>query len=278
MNRDKRGILVGMVLGDGCIRVRTRLKSGKYPYIQAEFRMKHSYKQRAYLEHKAELIAAMFGGSCKVHNTYVMLKGVRHEQCMMTKSAKYFRALYKVMYPGGKKTYTRRVLDYLTPQGIALWYMDDGHARTNVGTDGWVSSCSTEIATCCSHEEALTIQAYFVAKHSISFKVYPMRPGQWCIRANTAESQKFARLITPYIPASMRYKLAHVSNLNTHECRAPSVLCVGCGLPAYATDRRKGLCLSCYHKQYHRKAKGDDIVRATVNKEAVEVEDKEPLR
>jgi hypothetical protein len=265
MNRDKRGVLVGMVLGDGCLRVRRRLKNGKYPYIQSEFRMKHSYKQRAYLEHKAEIIAAMFGGMCKVHDTYVMLKGVRHEQVLATKSNKYFRILYKVMYPDGKKTYTRRVLDYLTPHGIALWYLDDGHARTNVNSEGWISSCSTEIATCCSLEEVEIIKTYFKEKHDISVKLFLHHKDQWSIRMNTADSKKFAMLIAPYVPACMMYKMAHVSSLNVHECRAPAIACKSCGIPAYATDRRKGLCLSCYHRQYRKKQKGEDIVRANGN-------------
>lgn len=262
MNRDKRGLLVGMVLGDGCLRVRTRLKDGKYPYVQSEFRMKHSYKQREYLEHKAELVRQMFGGEVNVKSTYVMLKGVRHEQVLVTKSNNYFRALYKVMYPNGVKTYTRRVLGYLTAHGIAMWYLDDGHARVNVNRDGWVTSCTTEIATCCSKPEVEVIRLYFQQVHDISVKPYQLRENQWCIRMNTANSQKFARLIMQYVPASMRYKLAHVSNLNVHECRAPAIECVSCGVLAYATDRRKGLCLSCYHRQRRRKQKGEDIVRA----------------
>lgn len=248
MNRKDRGLLVGMLLGDGCLRVRDRLKDGKYLYKQAELRVKHSSKQKAYAEHKAELVAQMFGGACKVHDTSSVAFGAKYSQVYFTKSNPYFRALYSVVYPEGKKRITRRVLNYLTPQGIALWYLDDGSARVNRNSEGWVSSCATEIATCCTLDEAEEIVAYFKAVHDIVVKPFKLNT-YWCIRMNTAESQKFCRLIAQYVPASMLYKLQHVSNLNVQECRTPAVPCRTCGTPTRTADRRKGLCLSCYHKQ-----------------------------
>lgn len=251
MNRRNRGVLIGMVLGDGYISVRSMLKDGKYPYVSSELCLKHSIKQREYLEYKASLLKSMFGGTVSVKVFDVVVAGVTYKQCRVSKSHRYFRVLHRVMYSGGKKTITRKLLNWLTPHGIAIWYMDDGFGRVNRDANGWVSSCSTEIATCCSREEAEEVQLYFRQVHDIEVKLMRCRGDRWSIRMNTSESQKFARLIAPYVIPHMRYKLAHVANLNVHECRTHAKSCVVCGKLSYNTDRKRGLCDSCYY-EYRR--------------------------
>jgi len=253
MNRIDRGILTGMVFGDGCLRVRDRLKDGKYAYIQSELRIKHSYKQRAYLDYKADLIRKIFGGNATVKETTVTTLGKVHNQVLLTKSNKYFKTLKSVMYPNGIKTYTKQSLSYLTPHGIAIWYMDDGSANTNTNKEGWCSSCITHISTCCSLPEATEIVKYFIDTHDIEVKTF-FEKGNWSIRMNTEASQKFAKLIAPFIIPEMRYKLAHVANLNVQECKTHSTNCIKCGLNTFGNHRRKGVCGACYYLQ--RKAIG----------------------
>jgi LAGLIDADG DNA endonuclease family len=275
MNRQDRGILVGMVLGDGCLRVRERAK-GKYKYIQSELRLLHSLKQLAYLEYKVELITRIFGGKATINPSKAIVKGITYPSFLYTKSNKYFVALRRVMYPEGKKTYTKQVLSYLTPHGIAIWYMDDGSANTNVRNDGYVSSCMTRIHTCCSLPEAELVKDYFKEIHDIDVKVMPEK-GNFSIRMNTESSQKFARLVAPFIIPEMLYKLAHVANLNVQECRTRPSLCVQCGENTYGNHRRIGLCIKCYtnNRYAEQKEKREDIVRTNANKEALEVIDKE---
>lgn len=136
----------------------------------------------------------------------------------MEKSHRYFRILKSAMYPNGKKRFTRRVLDMLSPHGIALWYMDDGSAAVNRNKHGWISSCYTNLYTYCSEEEALDICAYFKEKHDIEFRIGHEKSG-CLLRANTEASRRLAKLVYPYIIPSMMYKLAHVANLNLHEPR-----------------------------------------------------------
>lgn len=251
MNRSDRGIIVGMVLGDGFIRVRERISHQGYKHMTQELRVKHSYQQLAYIRHKAGIIQRMFGGVCNVMPTSVSADGKTYQQAMFNKSHKYFRYLHRVMYPGGKKKITRRVLDYLTPHGVAIWYMDDGNCNVNRNKDGWVTSCSTIISTCCSEDEARDVQAWFLARHDIVAKPFYAKNGNYSIRMNTGESQKFARLVEPYIIPEMRYKLAHVANLNIHECRPAAMQCRECGAVIY-DNRRKMMCVACYTRQLKR--------------------------
>lgn len=243
-----------MVFGDGHISVRKRLKSGKYEYESSELVIKHSAAQQDYCLHKAALVRGIFGGKFTVRNGVTELNGKKHYWVHFTKSHGYFRILKALLYPEGQKRFTRQALEMLTPAGIALWYMDDGHARTNISEKtGLISSCSTQIATMCSEAEVLEIIEYFARVHQIEFKARcdPRRAEgkQFYIDANTAHSQKFARLIKPYVIPSMLYKLAHVANLNTHECKAPVLKCSSCGNPTFTANRKKGLCSACYTRQ-----------------------------
>jgi hypothetical protein len=278
MNKVDRGIITGMVFGDGCLRVRDRIKDGKYSYVQSELRIKHSYKQRAYLEYKAELIRKIFGGNATVKDTTVVINGETHNQVLFSKSNNYFKTLKSVIYPNGVKTFTKQSLSYLTPHGIAIWYMDDGSAHVNYNKEGWVSSCFTCIATCCSLPEVELIVDYFDSNHGIKVKKMYDKKGHWSLRINTESSQLFARLISPFVIPEMRYKLAHVANLNVQECKTHSSLCVQCGVNSYGNQRRAGLCGKCYTNNNYAKQKAnkcEDIVRTNANKEALEVTDKE---
>jgi hypothetical protein len=217
MNREDRGILVGMVLGDGYLNVRHRLKDNKYKYESSELVIVHSTKQRDYLLYKSELVRRIFGGKFTISEKKTTLKtGKTYFGCGFSKSSPYFRILKKMMYADRKKTITTQVLNMLTPLGIAIWYMDDGHARRNINKDGYVSSVSTNIATCCSEQESLLICEWFYDRYEIKFKPFPEK-GNFSIRCNTQDSHKFARLIEPFIIPSMRYKLSHVADLKSHE-------------------------------------------------------------
>lgn len=246
MDREDRGILVGMALGDGHLSVRKRFKQGKYAYESAEITIVHSIQQKEYVEHKAELVRKIFGGKHTVreHVTNLPRTGRSYLQYGFSKSNKYFKTLQGIMYRDREKYIDLQVLNMLNPHGIAIWYMDDGHARRNLNRDGWISSVSTDISTCCSKEETETICFWFGKEYDIKFSSYPTK-GRFSIRCNTAESHKFARLVEPYIIPSMRYKLSHVADLNLHERQTPIIDCSECGSPVY-DKRRKGLCDRCY--------------------------------
>ena len=249
MNDHDRGILVGMVLGDGYLNVRNRLNRGKYRYESSELSVVHSVKQRDYANHKAELVRKIFGGSFSTREKRAnVANGKTYYLCGFSKSNRYFRVLKKMMYRDRKKTITWQVLNMLTPHGIAIWYMDDGSAKRNINQAGYVSSVSTEIATCCTEQEATIICKWFRDRYDINFKPFNMK-GKTSIRCNTQESHKFARVVEPYIIPSMRYKLSHVADLILHERQAPIGNCSICN-DIIRDNRWRGMCSRCYMKQY----------------------------
>jgi hypothetical protein len=253
MNKRTTGVLLGMVAGDAYLNVRERLQSGKYPYTSSEMRVLHGPQQRAYCEFKCALANKLLGTKSSV----TVVKngpGGRYEAAQFSVSHPYFKMLKGWTYPDGKKQFNQVWLDHMTPEGVALWYMDDGHARRNVNSKGRVSSVSTNIATCCPHDEAELIARWFNDLHKIKFSLFPEGHG-YSLRANTENSRLFVHLVHPFIVEPMLYKLSHVADLNSHECRVPVAKCVECSISIF-DRRRKGLCNACYSRRYYR-----DIVR-----------------
>lgn len=248
MDERTTGALLGMIAGDAYVNVRDRLKSGLYSYVSSEMRVLHSTQQLAYCEYKCALVNKLLGRNSTVNVIQNGSNG-KYRAAHFSISHPYFKLLKSWTYPEGVKTFSEFWLDHLIPEGIAIWYMDDGHARRNYNSAGRVTSVATDIATCCSEQEADIICQWFRNKHKIKFR--PFREKQnWSIQANTTESRQFAHLVQPYIIEPMLYKLAHVADLSSHECRAPIGKCQ-CGATIFDM-RRKGLCTACYSRKYYR--------------------------
>jgi hypothetical protein len=217
MNSTKRGILYGIALGDGSLHKR---KEGN-----CTLQFTHSEKQKDYAEYKAKKVNSLLGGKKNQVNWYT----TRTPYGKITygkygKSHKYCNQMRRVLYPYGKKTYTRKVLDFLNPEGIAFWYMDDGglsksfrkHKET-----GEITGCSCEMrfSTYCTLEEIECIIEYFKEVWGIQGKQrYSKKHGTYYLAFGSKESKKLELLIKPYIIESMYYKLP--SNW-VHERRTP---------------------------------------------------------
>lgn len=268
MNVDKRGVIIGMALGDGYVQVRTRY-NGPTAYESRSMRVLHGANQRAYCEWKASRLGWALGGRqinvTKVKNG----PGGKYDAYHFAVSHPYFGQVRRWLYPNGKKLITRSTLDMLTPEGLAIWYMDDGHARRNLNSKGFVSSVSTNIATMCSEAEVGVVIDWFKDRFDIDFKVRCKKTcslgSQFYVECGTEASNLFATIVAPHIPGPMLYKLAHVASLKSHECQTPISVCA-CGNPIYA-KRYGGLCGTCYSRKRYQQTvlNGDEIVRPNGN-------------
>lgn len=248
MDARTTGVLLGMIAGDAYVNVRNRLQSGKYPYVSSEMRVLHGMQQRAYCEFKCQLLNQLLWRNSAVK---IVKNGPekKYEAAHFSISHPYFKLMKSWTYPNGKKTFERFWLDHLTPEGIAFWYMDDGHARRNLSVNGRTTSIQTDIATYCSEQEAAVICEWFWDKYRIRFKPGKEK-GLFVIRANSENSRDFARLVQPYIIEPMMYKLHHVADLNSHECRAPLGRCEACGASIFHSVNAK-ICLACRSRKYY---------------------------
>ena len=191
-----RSAIIGMVAGDACIRKQRFCRS-------VSLRITHSEKQREYLEYKREILQNLFKEweiPIRPVNSSGYL-GVKLE----TRTHPKLRAIRKWFYSDGRKRFSRRTLEYLTPIGIALWYMDDG-SLSYKKREGKVHGREIHLNTYCSLEEARVIQAYFKEVWDVSWTVVPTK-GLFRLRMGSNEAIKFFTIINPYIIPSMKYKV-----------------------------------------------------------------------
>lgn len=211
MNRKSRAILIGMILGDGCIKVKKHLKQdGKWSFYY-EFVIGHSPKQLDYLLYKKKKLESILGGKkLNVNFREFNLKANNkfYGEYRISRCHKYFRLLHRWVYSNNKKKYySKKILNWLTPEAIALWFFDDGGLSKYYNIRGEISSFEVRLYPYCSEEEIENIIAFFRKKYSIQFKKgFHKKTGLYTVRANTEEGKKFLKLIHPYKIPSMEYK------------------------------------------------------------------------
>jgi len=188
MESRKKAILIAMVMGDGYIHKRDK-----------SLKLCHSKKQEEYLRYKRDVLHSLLGGKKPTIREYMHLG--KYPQVRCEKAHKYFRVLRKWMYPDKYKH-----LSYMTPESLAIWFMDDGSCVVNNKyPDGTPSSYRTNIHTCCSKDVAQRICKYFKDTWSIKFTPFREKTS-WSVRCFHKEGKKFHELIYPHTIESMKYK------------------------------------------------------------------------
>ena len=214
LTQEQKSLLLALCIGDGCLR-KPHPKSGN---VQLE--IAHSTKQEEYCKWKRDLVYSIFGGKRlpKIGYKTIKLKNrdKEYKACRFTKSHPYFLYLRHLLYPNNVKVMTREILDMLTLQGIAIWYMDDGSFYKKDNEDGTKSICfDLRISTdSFSYEENVLICDFFKEKYGINFypyKTYKEKEHSWVLRANKQAAIKFINLIKPYVISSMKYKIEYKS-------------------------------------------------------------------
>lgn len=194
MNKSERAFILGCVIGDGHLRKRDG---------NVSLSITHCAKQREYLEWKVlKLSSALNNGRVANirevdNNGYV---GFSWE-----KGHKYLRILYKWFYKNKTKSISRYLLNFLTEEAIAVWYMDDG-SLSYKKRDGEIHAREFTLNTYLSLEENQIIVDYFKEAWSIEFKIVKSK-NHYRLRCGGREGWKLIKLIKPYIVPCMLYKI-----------------------------------------------------------------------
>lgn len=188
-------VLTGMVLGDACL--------SKPKGNCVCFKITHSTKQKEYLIHKRDVLQEIFEKHINIHD----FNNNGYPGCRIEFGNKYFRPLRKYIYPYGKKTITKKVLNRLDVHGIAYWYMDDGSIALHKGkTEGVYHSREIYLNTYVSYNEALIVKDFFYERYGIEFRI-ALDKGWYRHVCNTKNTKRFIHLVEPYIIPSMQYKI-----------------------------------------------------------------------
>lgn len=212
MELRKKSILIALAIGDGCIRENKSTVKGK-TYKYAVLEVGHTSPQKEYCEWKANLCRSVTGRKCNVTTKKVPSRIINKKYpnnvspetiaYRFTCTHKYYKVLRKWLYPNGKKKLSSKYLKYLDELGLAIWYMDDG--STYVRKDESAFNC--EIATYIPKEDAEDLITMFQNKWNIKFNLHHVGNNQYNIRTCSHEGAKFIKLIYPFVPQCMAYKL-----------------------------------------------------------------------
>jgi len=193
---EQRGVLAGMLLGNAA-------KKGSNFFIE------HSLKHEQYLLFKKELLEQITRKTVSVKSWQrkKVCKSLRLEPKLIPLS----RILVKKLYRAGTKTITRKFLNLLTCQGIAVWFMDDG-SKSFHKRDGKVHALTISLNTYISKQENEVVVSYFSEVWGFKWGLSKGK-GSYRLSMGTKEGKRFLDFIRPYIHESMLYKVK--TSLNT---------------------------------------------------------------
>jgi recombination protein RecA len=192
-------LILGALMGDGNLSSPVRRDDES-----ARFRMGHGVKQTEYLDWKTSLLGNIG------HSRTVNAKGaVFADFTPLAELAELHDAVY---FGDGKKHLSWEYLKSLTPLALAVWYMDDGsfvvrskgaQQRTAGGT-GRIEI----VVEAMSPGSRDRLVRYLRDTHKLDVQLVTKGARQVsAIRFTTAASEKFQKLVAPYVYPSMDYKL-----------------------------------------------------------------------
>lgn len=185
INKDFEQILVGSLLGDGCLSIYRRCINPVYAEC-------HSVKQLEYLKWKNKFF------ECKIKPRVTYLKKTNKyysEYYLRTKANSAFLPYYYLFYKNGKKTISQHILQTLKPKGIAIWFCDDGSYSY------YNSNIKISLMPLRDTQKRL-ISQHFKREFYINFKFQ-----KEYMYLNSNDSKKFIKIIKKYVPRCMYYKL-----------------------------------------------------------------------
>lgn len=200
-NKKSRNLLIALLLGDGTI-------SNNFV-----FKIAHAESQKDYLEWKIKQLNDN-GIRNNGVKSYIKTKGynsgapVYYTQLNIIP---FIKVLRRVVYKDKKIIGNRKLLNRLTPIGIAIWYMDDGHINIRKSKEGKIHGFYIKISTCEPKEEVQTIIDYFREQWDINFYMFHegKKADSYSLCCGTKEGLKFIDLVKPYVSQipSMKYKI-----------------------------------------------------------------------
>ena len=208
VNIKGRNLLLACVLGDADIN-----KEGQVRFV-------HSWKQYEYIKWKFNLLRR---NGIKVSNffRYINTTGYKdyNIQYKFTANVTMFsKLLRKALYENHRVYFKRKHLNRLDPQGLAIWFMDDGSILRRK-YKGKYCGFYLRISTYCSYEEANTIIKYF----NEVWDIYPTKicehtkKDTYTINFGAKEGKKLINIIKPFMCPSMMYKvLYNIEDLYTY--------------------------------------------------------------
>lgn len=120
LNKDKRSLLLSMLIGDGTISAPGNRRTGL-------FSVTHGHTQEDVIRWKHSMLNLITNSEVKLQERYVKLNGKSYKQFKIAKGMKRFSAWRRMFYKNGKKDASEIIRFITHPEmAMALWLIDDG--------------------------------------------------------------------------------------------------------------------------------------------------------
>lgn len=208
LNKDKRSLLLSLVLGDGCLHYIKN--NGK---LYGGITIDHGIDQADYQSWKAKLLSDIFNKEVKVRT------GHKGKSVQVSVSLKRLRAWRKFTYPNNKKSIPKILKFIRHPEfALSVWMMDDGYVEPSM-TNGICKGAGFRIFTCDqSPQELEIIMNWLKDNFGVESKVRYTKKGNTnypFIKINQAGSLLIWEKIRDFILQfkSMKHKFRHIENI-----------------------------------------------------------------
>lgn len=196
-----KGYLTGLIIGDG------HIDSG---VTKRAFRIKSIYKDFIYKLYEDINSCNTFNSCIKHYKSYTDIHSITHKESweLVISAHPYFAKKYHNFYDDYKnRIITKNAINWLTPSGMANWYMSDGYICLVGIKNGHIKNRRVDICTDRYSLENIKMICNEIHKR-FDIEFCPVkRNTNYRIRLRTKDYCKFINLIKPYIVPSMIYKL-----------------------------------------------------------------------
>jgi len=198
---------LGSVAGDGCLGIPKNRPNSVY------LSFTHSKDQRNYLIYKINRINEELGtrGSVSLpRSTYDCRTNKYYISCQAMVTNPALKELYSLFYIEGEKRFTKKVLNLMNLEALAVFWMDDGNVgKTTSAVNKGILNLYRPL------NEAKLVCEWI--EHLTNVKAYPYRDGSsYRIRINRSLMPRFISKIRPFVHNSMEKKVTlYFSHYNT---------------------------------------------------------------
>lgn len=187
LSPEQRSVLVGTLLGDGCLALH-----GRHPRLH----IKHKEAHRALAEYKYGVFEGFI--SMPLH-CFDQKLGDKRFPCVQfaTKTNPSFMRFYQDFYEDRRKRVPNDIVARLTPLAIAVWFMDDGaadYAGATFQTHNF------------SEDEVKLLARSLGERYELAVRLRRNK-SRWILYVSASEMPTLQRIVEPYVLEEFKYKL-----------------------------------------------------------------------
>lgn len=206
LSANQKEILVGLLLGDACLETQTKGQTWR-------LLIEHGKKQKEYLEYKYKIFQEFVQTPPKQRIKQSSQAGGKttmnwNFKTTVQPSLRFYAHQFYQTNPDGTftKKVPKQIAKWLTPQGLAYWYMDDGSMKSKTHKAVYLNTQGFEKQDCELLCKVLKDKFDLECKLKKSIDKRTNKVSYQVAIAGKATYDKLRDLIFPYFLPSMHYK------------------------------------------------------------------------